>query len=147
VKGRKPDIRPGQRKAKATEAPTAPAWLSDNARTEWDRVIALVAGAGAIAKPDADVLAAYCETLVIFRAATQELRRDGITYEADGGLVKRHPSTSIAAEARKDLIRYAAELGLTPISRQRLKVEPAEDDPLGDFLAGKGGNGMRIAEG
>src|SRR4051812_37243835 len=126
MRGRKPDIT--TRRTTAFEAPTPPAWLSDQALTEWQRVLSLIAAACAVAQPDADVIAAYCETLVLFRQAVAQVARDGITYTADGGLVKRQPAVSIASDARKDLLRLAGELGMTPIARQRLRIDASKPD-------------------
>lgn len=141
MRGRKPNIPSQATPTSAADSPLPPEWLHEEARAEWDRILNLISSAGAIARPDADVLAAYCETLVMFKQAVAQLHREGLTFENEG-MVKRHPSTAIAAECRKDLLRLAAELGMTPISRQRLKVNPGERDELQEFI----NDGLRIAE-
>lgn len=131
MRGRKPEIT-SQIKA---GFPAAPVWLSESARVEWSRMSQLLASANALAEPDADVLAAYCETVVQYRDALKQIADEGLTISSPTGL-KKHPAVTIASDARKDLIRLAGELGLTPIARQRLRVEPDQEDALGDFLAG-----------
>jgi P27 family predicted phage terminase small subunit len=142
MRGRKPTINHGRRPNTTADAPALPDWLSPDARQEWSRVLGLIATAGALSRPDADVLSAYCETLVLFRRAIAMLHRDGITFVSDDRMIKRHPAVGIASDARKDLVRLAAELGMTPVSRQRLNVGVEQVDDLQDFLNG----GMKLAK-
>jgi len=139
MRGRKPQVRqPTQ-----SEFPSSPEWLSDDARKEWNRLLEMIGSAGAVARPDADVLAAYCETIALYRQALQQIRDEGLTYSGETG-IKRHPAVAIASDARKDLLRLAAELGLTPVSRQRLKIEDVGKDELAEFIAD--GQPMKLAQ-
>lgn len=119
--------------------PVAPAWIASSPETqaEWDRVTALLTSTGVIARADADILTAYVETVLLFKRASQICRDQGLTFVTDEGFVKRHPAVGIAADSRKDLLRLASELGMTPVSRQRLKIEAEQHDSLGDFLRSK----------
>ena len=76
-------------------------------------------------------MAAHCQTWALWREAEAIIAKEGIMYQTQDGLWKRHPACAIASDASKTLLRLAGELGLTPLSRQRLDVrsEPvAEDD-------------------
>ena len=80
---------------------------------------------------DRGILAAHCQTWALWREAEAIIAKEGTTYQTPEGLWKRHPACAIASDASKTLLRLAGELGLTPLSRQRLDVrsEPvAEDD-------------------
>jgi P27 family predicted phage terminase small subunit len=130
MRGRKPE---GSQPTTKADAPAAPTWLSDEARAEWDRLLELIATGGAIAQPDADVLAMFVSTLVTYRKAVGEIQTNGITFRTSKG-IKRNPAVAVASDARKDLLRLASELGLTPISRQRLRIEGGGPDEFQLFL-------------
>ena len=119
--------------------PRPPTWLSPVAKAEWKRVTRDLARLGIIHPVlDVTILACYCSTYSLWRDATAQVTAEGMTYKTDAGLVKRHPGVAIAAQAARDLLSFGAELGLSPISRTKLRVdEGAALDPDDDFLDGK----------
>ena len=53
-----------------------------------------------------------------------------------GGAIKASPWVAIAARAQRDMQLLGAEFGMTPLSRQRIKVElPPCRDPFDDLLS------------
>jgi len=106
---------------KKTTTP-APAWLDDNAKTEWDRVVpALEEAPGSFYDPvlDRQLLIAYCMAHSELAFWRNERAKNGLVTS---GLVER----VMAAEER--VLDFAGQLGLTPASRARI---------LYDLVAGR----------
>ncbi|WP_030585691.1 phage terminase small subunit P27 family [Streptomyces anulatus] len=139
IKGRAPgkdsagrDVNPGP--AFKRLPPEAPAWLSGEARAEWDRVLPGLSRLDLLKPEDRAALAAYCETWASFREATEAVAREGLTIEAKQGTLP-HPAVGIARSAGRELRAWAAHFGLTPSTEQALargaENEPDPDNPFG----------------
>ena len=128
--------------------PPPPTFLSAEAREEWDRQCDPLYAAGMLTALDGAALAAYCQSYGRWRQAEKllsemvidnadEASKGLLTRAANGKLVP-HPLAAIANKAMQDTMRYAAELGLTPISRSRVDPEPPPrpdgDDPAQKYL-------------
>ena len=112
---------------------TAPIWLTALAREEWDRVAHQLEAMGIAAPIDEVTVAAYCECFSRWRTAEEIIRVSSIEDPAKGLLGTTANGTSfqaaivgIANAARKDLLKFAAELGLTPTSRARFDAVPMD---------------------
>lgn len=115
----------------ALDMPPAPVYLDAYAREEWDRVAPELYGVGLLTIPDQTTLAAYCLAFSRWRFAEEEIQKvaklDDRTKH--GGLVQitkegnaiQHVLVGIANTARKDMVRIAAEFGLTPSARANLE--------------------------
>lgn len=114
-------------------APTAPGWLSAEARAEWDRVVPGLTRLDLLKTEDRAVLAAYCETWATFVAATRTVQREGLTVEARLGGTQAHPAVGIARNAGRELKGLAVQFGLTPSSEQALGRLPEDDDDSNPF--------------
>lgn len=109
-----------------------PEHMSETAREEWHRVIAELFAMRIITRLDLTVLAAYCEAYAIWKEAKLELRRlekmDGIEaklgrhlmYRTKNGNWVQTPLIGTMHKAASDMVRYAAEFGMTPSSRERV---------------------------
>ncbi|MFJ1782594.1 phage terminase small subunit P27 family [Streptomyces anulatus] len=139
IKGRAPgkdsagrDVNPGP--AFKRLPPEAPAWLSDEARAEWDRVLPGLSRLDLLKPEDRAALAAYCEAWATFREATETVAREGLTIEAKQGMLP-HPAVGIARAAGRELRAWAGHFGLTPSTEQALsrgaENEPDPDNPFG----------------
>ncbi|MBK3561098.1 phage terminase small subunit P27 family [Streptomyces sp. MBT56] len=139
IKGRSPgkdsagrDVNPGP--AFKRLPPEAPAWLSDEARAEWDRVLPGLSRLDLLKPEDRAALAAYCETWASFREATETVAREGLTIDAKQGTLP-HPAVGIARAAGRELRAWAAHFGLTPSTEQALargaENEPDPNNPFG----------------
>ena len=113
---------PGRRPLSAVEAqavpalPSPPPHLSDDAKVEWGRVSEELYKIGLLSGIDRASLAAYCQAYG--RWATAE--------------------RAIAEMGKRDLVRYAAEFGMTPSARSRIIAAPPGDqetDPAAAYLA------------
>ena len=103
-------------------APQAPECLSGDARTEWDRVCGRLVASGIMTELDAGALAAYCQAYgrwveaerVIAIMAERDVQLRGLMIRSAKGNHVPNPLIWIANAAMKDMVRYAAEFGMTP---------------------------------
>ncbi len=118
--------------------PECPAGFDDVARTEWQRVGILLVGAGVITLVDRGVLAAYCRSWSLFSEADREVQENGsMLVSAEAAVPYQSPWLHQLTAAAKAMVQYAAELGMTPSARSRVKAiagKPA--GALLEFLAG-----------
>lgn len=130
AKGRKPVV-----KAVAnalTRAPRAPSWLSDNAVLEWRRVVPDLVARRILTADNLSLLESYCLAIGMVRLATDTIATEGCTIVNGKGGIQRHPAVGTLKEFMAESRRLAAELGLTPTSRNKIGVTAGEesDDEL-----------------
>lgn len=113
----------------AIEIPPAPRYLVGYARDEWDRIAVELHRLNLLTIIDINVLAAYCQAFKIWRSATETYtamaERDPITVglmikSGKAGTPIQNPVLLTARHAANDMVRYAAEFGLSPAARARI---------------------------
>ena len=115
----------------ALSIPTPPTELSGDAKMEWGRVAERLYRAGTLSDVDRAPLAAYCQAYGRWMQAERALMRLAEADKATGGLLIKtsngnaiqNPLVGIANKAAADMVRYAAEFGMTPSARSRIKAE------------------------
>jgi len=115
------------------------AWLPETAQAEWRRVAAVLP-AGVVTGVDVGTLEAYCQTYAEWRDAIERMAteqkehggKDQSIVVTPNGAVQTNPLLSIARNARRDMNRFAGELGFTPASRTRVKVTDGPEANEGD---------------
>lgn len=117
------------------EVPPRPSFLDAVARTEWKRVVPALERLGLLTSVDRAALAAYCQAYSRWRKAEIEIQKHGLTSVTPLGFVQKRPEVTIAKEAMALMRAFAAEFGMTPSSRSRVKTGTAAPDPLEGFLA------------
>lgn len=133
---------PGKRSLPKKEAivalsePTPPAFLCDDAKVEWGRVCSALFAAGLMTELDRAALSAYCAAYGRWaqaeRAINQMAGKDGIhaallVRTKDGNAIQ-NPLVGIANKARADVVRFAAEFGMTPSARTRVTATPDDNE-------------------
>jgi len=122
--------------------PEPPSFLDGYACDEWHRVARELFHLKLLAKVDVQSLAAYCQSYSRWRTAEETLadvaRRDPLTHGllCKGGDAQpvQNPLIRIADRAMQQMVRYAAEFGLTPSARARIAASnAAADQPGGKF--------------
>jgi P27 family predicted phage terminase small subunit len=111
--------------------PAAPAWLCDIGRAEWDRVVPMLEASKVMSPRHQQTLAAYCDSFADMVKADQELRTHGATFMDDKGRVSNHPAWSRKRDARNQMLKIAAEFGLTASALSRVSVveqKPPQDE-------------------
>ena len=105
--------------------PPPPPYLSGYALTEWERVIGDLCATGVYANVDQTMLAAYCMAYRRWRLAedlasrlsAQDPTSHGVLMKTESGNVVQNPAVGAVNAARRDMLRLAAEFGLTPSGR------------------------------
>ena len=114
--------------------PAPPAELTEDARREWRRVAKQLKTAGLLTALDRAALSAYCTAVAQWREAERALARmaaldpvtKGMLVKTSNGNPIQNPMLGIANTARRDMVRFAAEFGMTPSARSRVHVDPSE---------------------
>ncbi len=141
-------------KPKATvNPPTPPSHLSAAAKTEWRRVARQLHKLGLLTSLDRAIFAAYCQAYGDWADAQKALENyrktiinsglpAGSVYLAktSNGNMIQNPLVGVINTARRDMLRFAAELGLTPSARTQIassdpKPPPKKDTSSGRFFA------------
>ena len=112
------------------ELPDPPPFLKLNAQTEWRRLVGQLHHMRLLTALDLPALAAFCsayadwieaeESLAVM-AARDPLFKAKMVRGAKGTFIM-NPLVRIAAQARLDMVRFAAEFGLTPAARSRIAM-------------------------
>lgn len=112
--------------------PMPPAWLCDDAKVEWGRVCGQLFKVGLMTDIDRAALAAYCDAYATFakcRRALEAMEKESpgssLTTMTTNGNVIQNPILGILNQARINLVKFAAEFGMTPSARSR--VTPIEN--------------------
>lgn len=127
-----------------TALPTAPAHLTADALEEWNRVAHWLHRIGLLSEVDRAALAAYAQAYgrwvqaerAIAKMAEKDQLTGGLMIKTTNGNAIQNPLVGTANKAAADMMRYAAEFGMTPSARTRIAAEaPAEsDDPAERFF-------------
>ena len=96
-----------------------PDYLGERARTEWDRVYAVLQGAGVMTPAYLAALAGYCHYYAQWVEAVSNTKGLLVKLTADGEPVKS-PYIDIALHASREYRAWAIELGLTAVSKTRV---------------------------
>lgn len=120
--------------ADAIAAPVPPpAWLSREAKAVWRRVLPLLIERRILATADLNSLAMYASAMGEVQTMERQIQKEGHVVMVKGA-PKRHPGVGIRADAMTRATRLAAELGLTPVSRSRTRMQGTKKDD--DDMAG-----------
>ena len=107
----------------ASELPDPPRWLSKEARAQWDTLAPTLHSAGLLTRLDAVLFGSYCATMARWIEAEQHLNTEGTTYVTPSGFTRPSVWFKISSNLSQQLLKLGEHYGLTPASRQRLKVE------------------------
>lgn len=119
--------------------PSPPAWLSDRiAKDAWKQFGNDLVTAKILTRLDLGALASLCEAWSSWRSALATIAKEGQTFDSESGEPRKHPAVTIAEKSHATILAIQDKLGLTPSSRQRLRVEPSGDghDELDKFIEG-----------
>jgi P27 family predicted phage terminase small subunit len=132
---------PGKRPLPEHEAkialaePSPPPFLCDDAKVEWGRVCSILYTAGLMTEADRAALAAYCQAYGNWAQAERAITKlaekgeiNGMLMKTTNGNVIQHALVGIARKARADVVRYAAEFGMTPSARARVQANPTDGE-------------------
>ena len=125
--------RPGSR------VPACPACLGEEAGKEWQRLSKELAELGLLTALDRGMLAAYCQAHALWVEAVASIGRYGTMVKSPNGYPMQSPYVAVVNKQVEIMVRIAAELGMTPSSRTRIRVgNKAAADPFEAFLQSRG---------
>jgi P27 family predicted phage terminase small subunit len=117
--------------------PQCPRHLKGDAKTEWKRVTKELHKIGVLSRIDRAVLVAYCTAWGDLVTAEAQIEDEGAVIVSDKGGMYQNPWVAIKKRSMDQIVKFAAEFGMTPSSRSRLKVElPGEEDEMASLLFG-----------
>lgn len=99
-------------------------------REVWDYTVEQLLRMRTLTKADRDTLHAYCEQVVQYRIAAEQLHEDGAVIQSPRGPI-RHPAVAVMRESASMIKMFGAAFGLTPAARTAIKVpdqRPATKD-------------------
>lgn len=113
--------------------PSPPAHLDDEAKLEWERIAGQLYALGCLSQIDRAALAAYAQAYGRWvraeRAIAEMAKRDeltrGLMIKTTNGNAIPNPLVGVANKAMADMMRYAAEFGMTPSARSRIDADKA----------------------
>jgi len=105
--------------------------MTDEAKAEWKRVMPVLVERRVLSQADIGAVERFCEASGDIRIARAAIAADGAYVQNRLGELKRHPAFATLRESTAEARRWAAELGLTPASRNRAGAhDDDEDNPL-----------------
>ena len=100
-----------------------PAFLTPYAAEEWRRLVPMLIAAGLVAQVDHAALEGYCQAYGRWRLAEESVAGPPVVLGSNN-VPKENPCIRVARTERKEMLRFAAELGLTPSARSRVERLP-----------------------
>ncbi|BCH60415.1 terminase [Agrobacterium vitis] len=116
LRGVKPALTPDR--APLTKAPSAPKWMTDEARAEWKRIMPRLIEDRIITKADLTGVENYCVAVGRVREIETIFRSSGLDKTLFG----------MQNRAMQTARQLAAEYGLSPVSRARVGTAADVDD-------------------
>lgn len=124
--------------------PEPPDFLMPTAKDEWHRIAGTLHALGLLTAVDTMPFAAYCLSVARWEQAEHALaamaERDPTTaalmIKTGVGSVVMNPLLRVSMSAANDMVRYAAEFGLSPAARSRVanslaaQIAPSKFDGL-----------------
>jgi len=115
--------------------PVCPAWLDDEAKKKWRKLVPELDRLRLLTVVDGDVLAAYCQAWAEFKWATEVMQKEGRTGTRGTGGSAPHPAVAMQRSAWKAIKEFASLFGLDPSSRTKLSAPPVQqEDPFEKLL-------------
>ncbi len=128
------------------DLPQPPSHLDAYGLEEWNRIAEGLNVMGILTVIDQGVFAAYCGAYSRWRTAEEQIRERvnkahgnklaGLIDRTSNGNIIQSRLIGIANKAAGDMVRYAAEFGMTPSARARLGVEAKKQKSKFEGLIG-----------
>jgi P27 family predicted phage terminase small subunit len=133
MRGRKPELVAIE--GGLARTPGAPSWLPDDAKAEWRRILPELVQRRTVTRSDLATVEAYCLAIGTLRRSQKTIASEGDFISTASGDTRRHPAFQTMFQALTESRRLAAELGLTPASRNKATaLEDGDDDELANMV-------------
>jgi P27 family predicted phage terminase small subunit len=114
--------------ARFRRVPQAPDFLTGLARKKWKELAAKMHRIGMLTEVDLDTLACYCIVYARWRAMEKKLEKQGEVILTSNNNPIQNPYLAIANRSLEQMNKLAAEMGITPSSRSRVKAVPPSEE-------------------
>jgi P27 family predicted phage terminase small subunit len=123
------------------DVPDPPSFITGYAADEWWIVATELHRMRLLSKIDVQVLGAYCYSYGQWRKAAEALARmeandplmSGLIIKTKYGDAAVNPLSAVARKHLGDMVRYAAEFGMSPAGRTRITVGNNADNSQSKF--------------
>lgn len=127
----------GEPRPSGERMPSAPRWMSLEAKREWRKIAPRLFACGLLTEVDGLGLAMLCESFAQYVEAKRLVEEAGMVATSDNGNVYQHPAVGVMKSARGELLKWLREFGMTPSARSRISLEAATgEESLADILFG-----------
>lgn len=116
MKGRKPKLTVIDGGTVRGKCPSAPSWLTPQAKAEWKRSAPQLHDRNLLTADTMATLESYCVASGMVRETEEIMGSEGRLVETESG-TKPHPAFRMQSAAMREARLLAAELGLTPHRR------------------------------
>jgi P27 family predicted phage terminase small subunit len=99
--------------------------LDDIAKGEWVRVCGQLRENGALAELYLPAIAGYCEAWSEFVRMSILVKKTGPVTKTEKGNWIQHPLLGVKNQAAERMLRFASQLGMTPVTREKLSTANA----------------------
>lgn len=112
----------------------------EDAINEWRRVTQQLAAKQVITDVDLAIVMLYCQNFADWKKHRKALRNEADFLQTDKGYTYPNPRIGLINTLGEKLAKYAAELGITPSSRTKVKMigkaaaEPSKKQALAEKL-------------
>jgi P27 family predicted phage terminase small subunit len=116
------------------EVPEPPSFITGYAADEWRKVARELHNLRLLTSLDLAALAGYCNAYARWRNAVEVMAEQSVGSGTRGLMVstmygpRRNPLIAVANEAAMELLRFAAEFGMSPAARSRIRLSPRSSD-------------------
>ena len=118
-----PGKRPIRKEPEFSGDTNCPSWLGAAAKAEWKRIAPALRRYGLLSPLDRLALAGYCDSVAEWKNACEQIEKNGatVTYQTrTGQYTQQSPFVSIRNRARKSMLQFGVEFGMTPSSRSNV---------------------------
>ena len=102
------------------DKPSAPQWLTDEAKKEWRYIVPRLDSLGILTKIDRTTLEVYCEAVATHREATDWIAKKGILVSGRKGEAVKNPALQVQRDAARLIATYSRMFGFSPADRAGL---------------------------
>lgn len=138
-------VKPGEEREPSLppDMPPCPDFLHPYAKEEWAELSPVLYSLGVLTSLDQKALAGYCQAVARWRLAEEKLaqaaeadaeKQGAMVATTDNGNKVQSVLFTIAAAAMRDMLKFAAEFGMTPSARARIEGKSGKTP---DPVAGK----------
>lgn len=117
MRGRKPELKAID--GGKASVPQPPKWFPNEAKTEWRRIMPGLVERRILTEEDMGNVENYCLAQAQVRQCQAVLAAEPMFVQSDRSAPRPHPAFRTMHSAMTLARQLAAELGLTPVSRQR----------------------------